>query len=47
MLINAAVPAFRNVIKKKAENILQYFFFISNSTTCPYGLRGLPSWAWQ
>jgi hypothetical protein len=24
MLINAAVPGFRNVIKKEAENILQY-----------------------
>jgi hypothetical protein len=22
-------------------------FFLSNATTCPYGLRGLPSWAWQ
>jgi hypothetical protein len=22
-------------------------FFLSNATTCPCGLRGLPSWAWQ
>ena len=23
------------------------FFFWSNATTCPCGLRGPPSWAWQ
>jgi len=23
------------------------FFFLSNATTCPCGLRGPPSWAWQ
>jgi hypothetical protein len=22
-------------------------FFLSNATKCPYGLRGVPSWAWQ
>ena len=28
---------------------LFYFliFFLSNATTCPFGLRGSPSWAWQ
>jgi len=23
------------------------YFFLSNATTCPCGLRGSPSWAWQ
>ena len=26
---------------------LDNFFFVSNATTCPCGLRGPPSWAWQ
>jgi len=24
-----------------------FFFILSNATTCPCGLRGPPSWAWQ
>jgi len=26
---------------------MDFFFFASNATTCPHGLRGPPSWAWQ
>jgi hypothetical protein len=25
----------------------KYIFFLCNATTCSYGLRGLPSWAWH
>ena len=27
--------------------LLKTIFFVSNATTCPCGLRGPPSWAWQ
>jgi len=27
--------------------IFPKYFFLSNATTCPCGLRGPPSWAWQ
>jgi hypothetical protein len=33
----------QSVWRSAGEN----FFLLSNATTCPYGLRGLPSWAWQ
>jgi len=26
---------------------IEQFFFLSNATTCPCGLRGTPFWAWQ
>jgi hypothetical protein len=35
------------VMKTTVNGYRNNLFYLSNATTCPYGLRGLPSWAWQ
>ena len=30
-----------------SSSLCLIFFFLSNANTCPCGLRGPPSWAWQ
>jgi len=32
---------------KRVRELVLKFFFWSNATTCPRGLRGPPSWTWQ
>jgi len=43
--------AIMNVVLEPTTFVLAYpsvfKLFSSNAPTCPYGLRGLPSWAWQ
>jgi hypothetical protein len=39
----------QGVLNRKKTSTLLVFnsIFLSIATTCSYGLRGLPSWAWQ
>ena len=39
----------RHVLSTRVNNTKMdiIIFFLSNATTCPCGLRGPPSWAWQ
>jgi len=32
---------------KTDQRLNKYIFFFFDAPTCPCGLRGLPSWAWQ